>query len=108
MLGVARRVLPGESELRVARPEDSLPGGPFDRVISALVIHHLAGFAKAKLFRRIAGVISPGGLFVLGDVIVPVDPEDAVTPIESTYDRPSSVAEQSGWLSASGFVVTFA
>ncbi len=45
-----------------------------------------------------------GGRFVLGDVIVPVDPADIVTPIDDDgYDKPSTVADQLGWLEAAGF-----
>jgi tRNA (cmo5U34)-methyltransferase len=42
-------------------------------------------------------------LFVLGDVIVPLDPSDAVTPLTPGYDRPSSLADQLGWLREAGF-----
>jgi tRNA (cmo5U34)-methyltransferase len=38
--------------------EDPLPDGPYDVVVSALAVHHLAAASKADLFRRIAGVIS--------------------------------------------------
>ena len=46
---------------------------------------------------------APGGRFVLGDVIVPDDPADAVTPIDGDYDKPSRVDEQLGWLADAGF-----
>lgn len=49
-----------------------------------------------------AGVLSPGGRFVLGDVVVPEDPSDVVTPIDDGYDKPSPVAEQLAWLTAAG------
>jgi hypothetical protein len=35
---------------------------------------------KADLFARIAARLRPGGRFVLGDVVVPEDPADVVTP----------------------------
>ncbi len=104
MLGAARQRLAGASpELRVAELSDPLPPGPFDLVVSALAIHHLEGPEKADLFARIAGVLRPGGRFVLGDVVIPVDPADAVTPVTSDHDRPSSVADQLGWLADAGF-----
>ena len=78
------------------------PTESFDLVVSALAVHHLDGPAKADLFARVAERLRPGGRFVLGDVIVPVDPADAVTPIDPTYDRPSSTAEQLTWLAACG------
>jgi tRNA (cmo5U34)-methyltransferase len=104
MLEVARQRLAGASpELRVAELTDPLPPGPFDLVVSALAIHHLEGPDKADLFTRIAGVLAPGGRFVLGDVVIPVDPADAVTPVTPGHDRPSPLADQLGWLADAGF-----
>jgi tRNA (cmo5U34)-methyltransferase len=102
MLEHARRALP-VADLRAARLEDPLPPGPFDLVLSALAIHHLDRWAKADLFRRVASVVVPGGRFVVGDVVVPEDPADAVTPIDGEYDKPSSAAEQLRWLCEAGF-----
>ena len=51
-----------------------MPEGPFDLVASALAVHHLHDVDKAELFGRVRGVLAPGGLFVLGDVVVPIDP----------------------------------
>jgi tRNA (cmo5U34)-methyltransferase len=104
MLGAARQRLAGAAlELRVANLTDSLPAGPFDLVVSALAIHHLEGPDKAALFGRIAGVLRRGGCFVLGDVVIPVDPADAVTPVTFDHDRPSTLADQLDWLAAAGF-----
>jgi tRNA (cmo5U34)-methyltransferase len=94
---------PGGVELRVADLADPLPAGPFDVVVSALAVHHLDGLGKSDLFRQVADVVDPLGRFVLGDVVVPEDPADAVTPLSNDYDRPSSVAEQLRWLHESGF-----
>jgi len=102
MLDHARRALPA-ADLRAARLEDPLPQGPFDLVVSALAVHHLDGPGKADLFRRVASVVVRGGCFVVGDVIVPEDPADAVTPIDGEYDKPSSAAEQLRWLCEAGF-----
>jgi tRNA (cmo5U34)-methyltransferase len=103
MLDEARARLPADRvELRVARLEDPLPEGPFDIVFSALAVHHLDGAGKADLFRRVAAALSPGGRFVLADVVVPDDPADVVTPIDPGYDIPSTVAEQLDWLGAAG------
>ena len=104
MLGAARRRLAGVPlELRVADLTDPLPSGPFDLVVSALAIHHLDGPDKADLFARIAEVLRPGGRFVLGDVVLPIDPADAVTPVTDGHDRPSTLADQLAWLAAAGF-----
>jgi trans-aconitate methyltransferase len=102
MLEYARRALPS-ANFRVRRLEDELPSGPFDVVVSALAVHHLDGRAKADLFARVARVLAPGGRFVLGDVIVPRDPRDVVTPIDNDFDRPDTVDEQLGWLAEAGF-----
>jgi tRNA (cmo5U34)-methyltransferase len=90
------------ADLRVARLEDSLPEGTFDLVVSALAVHHLDGDGKADLFARIAERLRPGGRLVLGDVVIPEDPADAITPIDGIYDKPSSVADQIHWLGDAG------
>ena len=77
--------------------EESLPKGPFDLVMSTLSVHHLDGPGKADLFARIAEVLDSGGRFVLGDLIVPADPADVVTPIDWVDDTPSSLEEQLTW-----------
>ena len=75
MLAVAVSQLPAEGvALRVGRIEEPLPEGSFDLVTSALCVHHLDGAGKADLFRRVHAALDPGGLFVLGDVVVPEDP----------------------------------
>jgi tRNA (cmo5U34)-methyltransferase len=102
MLDHARRALPA-ADLRAARLEDPLPQGPFDLVVSVLTVHHLDGPGKADLFRRVASVVVAGGRVVVGDVVVPEDPAEAVTPIDGEYDKPSSAAEQLCWLCEAGF-----
>jgi tRNA (cmo5U34)-methyltransferase len=102
MLAVAREVVPG-ADLRESRLQDPLPAGPFDLVFSVLAVHHLDGAGKADLFRRVATAVEPGGCFVLGDVVVPDDPADAITPLSPSYDLPSRVDDQLAWLSDAGF-----
>lgn len=104
MLQRARERLP-KAELRVSRLQDPLPGGSFDLVVSALAVHHLDGEEKADLFKRVAERLRPGGRFVLADVVVPDDPDDAITPIDEDdpYDKPSRVEDQLRWLQAAGF-----
>jgi tRNA (cmo5U34)-methyltransferase len=101
MLARARERLRG-ADLRVQRLEDPLPEGTFDLVVSALAVHHLDGPAKADLFRRAVARVRPGGRIVVGDVIVPDDPADVITPIDGVYDKPSRVAEQLEWLREAG------
>jgi tRNA (cmo5U34)-methyltransferase len=103
MLDHARAVLPAERvELRTGRIEEPLPEGPFDLVSSALCVHHLDGPGKVALFEGIAAVLAPGARFVLGDLVVPEDPAQAVTPIDWEYDLPSTVGDQLAWLGAAG------
>jgi tRNA threonylcarbamoyl adenosine modification protein (Sua5/YciO/YrdC/YwlC family) len=87
----------------LGRLEDPLPPGPFDLVASALAVHHLTDPQKADLFRRVHDALSPGGRFVLGDVVVPDDPADAVIPLTAGFDRPSTLSDQLEWLAAAGF-----
>ena len=104
MLAVARDALPASRvSLHAGRIEDPLPEGPFDVVATALCVHHLDGRAKAELFERIRDALVPDGLFVLADVVVPVDPALATTPLTPGYDRPSPLADQIRWLAEAGF-----
>jgi tRNA (cmo5U34)-methyltransferase len=104
MLDVARNSLDRtRASFLVGGLEDPLPAGPFDLCVSALTVHHLDGPRKADLFERLSAVLSPGGHFVLADVVVPDDPADAVTPLSPEYDLPSSVGEHLTWLDAAGF-----
>jgi tRNA (cmo5U34)-methyltransferase len=77
-------------------------------VFSALAVHHLDGAEKADLFARASAVLAPGGRFVLGDLVVPDDPADVVTPIDGTFDQPSTIEEQLGWLADAGLTPTLA
>ena len=107
MLGAARERLPEDrSELRVGRLQDPLPAGTFDLVASALCVHHLDSVAKRDLFARVRAALSPGGRFVLGDVVVPVDPADRVTDLTPGYDTPDPLADQVDWLTETGFDVS--
>jgi tRNA (cmo5U34)-methyltransferase len=105
MLAAARNALPSEriDALLVRGIQEPLPEGPFDLVISALTIHHLDAPGKADLFQRLARSLRRGGRFVTGDVVVPKDPGDAITPLSPDYDLPSSVDELLGWLEGAGF-----
>jgi tRNA (cmo5U34)-methyltransferase len=102
MLEHARPDFPG-ADLRLGRLEDPLPEGPFDLVYSTLVVHHLDRAGKRDLFRRIAEVLRPDGLFVLADLVVPDDPADVVTPIDWEMDLPDRLDDQLDWLLQAGF-----
>ncbi|MCS4593780.1 class I SAM-dependent methyltransferase [Brevibacterium sediminis] len=103
MLAAAEATLdPERTRLQSGRLEEPLPVGPFDLVMSMLAVHHLDGPGKADLFARIASVLETGGRFVLGDLVVPADPADVVTPIDWIDDTPSSLDEQLTWLADAG------
>jgi tRNA (cmo5U34)-methyltransferase len=102
MLARARERLP-DADLRLQRLEDELPEGPFDLVVSALAVHHLDGAGKRDLFARVARVLQPDGLFVLGDVVVPPEGQEGPIDIDWEMDVPDSVADQLAWLRAAGF-----
>ena len=103
MLAVAEDALPpSRVSLLAARIEEPLPAGSFDLIASALCVHHLDGAAKADLFSRVHDALASGGLFVMGDVVVPVDPALATTSLTPGYDRPSPLADQLRWLAEAG------
>jgi tRNA (cmo5U34)-methyltransferase len=103
MLGAASRTLPSDRvtllQQDLAAP---LPDRSFDLVISALAIHHLQGEGKATLFRAIAGALVPGGRLVVGDVIIPEDPSDALIENEPGYDFPSTIEDHVVWIGTAG------
>ncbi len=101
MLARAAERLP-EADLRLQRIEDVLPAGPFDLVVSVLAVHHLDGTGKQDLFQRVAQALRPGGLFVLGDVVVPQSGEPGPIFIDWVMDLPDTVADQLAWLEAAG------
>ena len=102
MIAQARERLPN-ADLRLQRLEDELPAGPFDLAVSALAVHHLDGAAKQDLFSRVGRVLRPGGVFVLGDVVVPAAGQEGPIYIDWEMDTPDSVEDQLAWLRAAGF-----
>jgi tRNA (cmo5U34)-methyltransferase len=50
--------------------------------------------------------LSARGRFVLGDVVIPDKPSDAVTPVDGEYDRPDTIEDQLGWMTVAGFEAT--
>jgi tRNA (cmo5U34)-methyltransferase len=99
----------------------------FDIVISALSIHHLNADNKKALYRKIYGLLAPGGEFLNADQIISPSPAihdkylqlwlaDCIgngfseAEIERTkqsisLDDPSTIGEQLIWLSEAGFSV---
>ncbi|HEY6724524.1 MAG TPA: class I SAM-dependent methyltransferase [Polyangiaceae bacterium] len=102
LLDVARARCP-RARFRVGRMQDALPRGPFDLVLSVLAVHHLHALEKASLFQRVYDVLQPGGMFVLGDLVLVEDPADVVTEIDGEVDTPNRADEQLAWLREAGF-----
>ncbi|GLZ61619.1 MULTISPECIES: class I SAM-dependent methyltransferase [Micromonospora] len=105
---------------------DPLPAGRYDAVVSALAIHHLDDAGKRALYRRAAGVLVPGGVFVNAEQVAGPTPEldrrydevwtARITELGSSpeeiaaarermsHDRPATVADQCRWLTEAGLV----
>ena len=62
------------AEARVQDFAEPLPPGPFDAVVSALAIHHLADADKADLYARVHEVLRPGGAFVNAEQVLGATP----------------------------------
>lgn len=91
----------------------------FDRVVSALSIHHLSKKEKQEIFQKIYDTLPKGGRLIIGDIVKsPKEEEwhqDMVknmgeegeyrwqTHKNSKKDKPSTLAEQLKWLEEAGF-----
>ena len=126
MLVQARELLAGHAITTVhANMREPLPEGPFDAVVSALAIHHLADEDKRDLFARVRAVLRGGGAFVnaehvtgpsvwLGGVYRELwergcraagagEREIAAAIERMEMDRSVDVATQLEWMQAAGF-----
>jgi tRNA (cmo5U34)-methyltransferase len=121
-----RRFADRPVEMIVADLTDPLPAGPFDAVVSALAIHHLSDPDKQDLFRRVAAVLRPGGVFVNAEqVLGPTaeldaryrarhedqaralgsnDEEWEAALVRMAPDRCATTDDQLAWLRDAGFV----
>ena len=102
-----------------------LPDGPYDAVISALAIHHLSDADKQMLYRRVFGLLKPGGWFLNAEQLLgPTDAicalyqrewlrrvraagvrEDDLTAARERmrFDQEATLADQLQWLRDIGF-----
>ncbi len=128
MLDEARRRFAGAAEIRFLLADYAFapPRGPFDLVVSALSIHHLADPAKRNLFAAMRAALVPGGLFVNADQVLAPTPalearaqerwraqatalgadsdEIAAAEARMAHDRCATLGDQLGWLRDAGFV----
>jgi len=105
MLAVAMASLPSSQveAAVVGDLVDAFPDGVFDRVVSALAIHHLESGRKRALFAKIHAALEPGGVFMMGDLVVPDDPAEEVIELTPDHDRPDRLVDLLTWLTAAGF-----
>ncbi|WP_020578667.1 class I SAM-dependent methyltransferase [Actinopolymorpha alba] len=132
MLDAAGRALSGlgiAADLRHQDLADPLPDGQFDAVISALAIHHVDDPGKRDLYRRVRGILAPGGVFVNAEQVAGPTPrldrmydslweadarafgsddqEVAAARVRMAFDRPATVAAQLDWVTEAGLVDAF-
>jgi tRNA (cmo5U34)-methyltransferase len=125
MLEQARAALGDRARYVTGDLNGPLPDGPWDAVVSALAIHHLADEEKAALFARVHEALVPGGIFVNAEQVAGPTPwlngvyarhhEQAARALGATdeewagalermrHDRCASVEQQIGWLREAGF-----
>jgi tRNA (cmo5U34)-methyltransferase len=74
MLDQARARLGERARYVLGDLTDPLPDGPWDAIVSALAIHHLADPDKATLLTRARGALTPGGVFVNAEQVAGTTP----------------------------------
>jgi tRNA (cmo5U34)-methyltransferase len=125
MLEQARTALGDRAAFVIGDLRDALPEGPWDAVVSALAIHHLADADKRALYARVRDVLAPGGVFINAEQVAGASPEEdaawsrwheeAAKALGATdeewagavermsHDRCSPVRAQLAWLEQAGF-----
>ncbi len=72
-------------------------GEPADLVYSRFALHHLPDFWKAIALGRIAGVLRPGGVLRLWDVVYSFEAADAERRIEAWITETMTADVEHGW-----------
>ena len=49
------------------------PDEPIQVVVTSLALHHLDGPGKQRLFEDVSAMLSPGGVFIIADIIAPAN-----------------------------------
>lgn len=74
-------------------------GGLADAVFSRNALHHLPDFWKAVALDRVAGLLAPGGVLILKDIVYAFDPSDAGAKLMAWFgDAPKDATQ--GWTTA--------
>ncbi len=127
MLGHAQQRLgdgPGTT-FTEANLDAAVPQEPCVAVVSALAIHHLSNGGKERLYRRVFGVLRPGGVFVNLDQVLGPTPsveqqcavaheafarsngsdhaEWSAAEDRMRVDQPATLDDQLSWLRTIGF-----
>lgn len=72
-------------------------GEAADVVYSRYALHHLPDFWQALALGRIAGMLRPGGVFRLSDVVYSFEPADAQARIEAWIAETMASDAEGGW-----------
>jgi SAM-dependent methyltransferase len=72
-------------------------GAPADLVYSRYALHHLPDLWKAIALERIAGMLRPGGLLRLVDIVFAFDPADAGPGLQAWVDAYPEAAPEGEW-----------
>ena len=75
-------------------------GAPADVVYSRYALHHLPDFWKALALQRMAGILRPGGVLRLWDVVYSFEPADAEQRIEAWITETMGSDVEHGWTRA--------
>ncbi len=75
-------------------------GEPADVVYSRFALHHLPDFWQAIALRRIAGMLRPGGVLRLSDVVYSFEPDDAEEVVEAWITKLMAANVEEGWTRA--------
>jgi SAM-dependent methyltransferase len=75
-------------------------GEPADLVYSRLALHHLPDFWKACALVRIAGMLRPGGVLRLSDVVYGFEPAEAEDRLERWMADLAQESVEGGWTRA--------
>jgi ubiquinone/menaquinone biosynthesis C-methylase UbiE len=67
-----------------------------DFVYSRHALHHLPDFWKAIALQRVFGVLRPGGVLLLRDLVFGFEPSDAEARIDAWFDNAAERADE-GW-----------
>ena len=71
-------------------------GEPADFVYSRHVLHHLPDFWKVVALQRMAGMLKPGGVLRLRDMMYSFEPDDIDQTIEGWLSRAAATPD-AGW-----------